>query len=422
MKKLLRSIQPAHWVWFSSAILVFGMILSFFLQSIGMFGLAAYALFSWNWDKRFPIGIRQGWSEHWQAFIRRPDYWITAGYFAVVLVGVFPLYDQGYWLERLRIKVPFLVLPWVYFLLPRFTERQFQGLLYFILLIMTATSACILINYLAHFEAIQLLLKQGQPMPTPGNHIRFSLLLAMTIIGGGYLVFQQYYWLKVWEKWLIRGLTLGLFVFMHILSVRSGLAALYLALGGLALRYAWVSGRYWIAIGAVSLLLALPIVGYYSLPSFKMKIDYTLWDFQTAMSGDNRTLSDGDRMRSLRIGWSIFKAAPLTGIGPGNLHQEVERIYATQYPEVENRLIPHNQFIFVLAGTGVVGMAIFLLSFIFPFFYRKNYENWLFLATYIVIFTSFMVEATIENSTGVALFCFFYFLSLGRKQQEPISN
>lgn len=413
MQKILRSIQATHWAWFFNALMLIGMVDSFFLQSIGMFGLAAHALFRWDWDKSFPLGFRQRWGARWKAFVRRPDYWITAGYFVIVLVAVFPLHDPGYWLERLRIKVPFLVLPWIYFTLPRFSDRQFKGLLYFMLLLLSLTSIGILVNYLTHFEAVQLMIKQGQPMPTPGNHIRLSLLLAMTIIGGGYLVVEGYFWQKRWERWLIGSLTLGLFVFMHILSVRSGLAALYLALGGLALRYAWVSGRYWVAIGVIAAILALPVVGYYTLPSFKMKIDYTLWDFQTAVSGQTRVLSDGDRIRSLRIGWSLFKSSPITGIGPGNLHQEVDRIYAAQYPEVENRLIPHNQFIFVMAGTGLIGLVIFLITLIFPFFYHKNYRNWLFLATYIVLFTSFMVEATIENSTGVALFCFFYFISLG---------
>lgn len=397
-----------YFTWLCCLSVLVGILFSPFFQSMSLFGFAIAGL----WEG---IATRSTFKAQWRDFCRRPDYWIFGLHFFIVVLGAWSLLDLGFWLERLRIKLPFLVLPLAFFFMPKLSTRYYWGLLYAMIGLLTVTSLGILINYLLHFEAIQLMLKQGQAMPMPSdNHIRFSLLVAIGIISAGYLWWQGYYWKKAWERYLIAGMGLFLFAFLHILSVRSGLAALYLALLVLGLRYAWVQKRYALGLGVVLAIGALPILGYILLPSFKMKVDYAIYDLRMRQNGQGAMLSDSERLTTLRVGWKIFKESPILGVGAGNLDQVVNFQYLTHYPQAARVMIPHNQFVYVAAGSGLFGLTLFCIALFLPLIYRQNYRDVLFLGSFLIIFASLMVEATFENSMGVALSTFF--LLMGLKQ------
>ena len=92
--------------------------------------------------------------------------------------------------------------------------------------------------------------------------------------------------------------------------------------------------------------------------------------------------------------------------------------------------MPHNQFISVYAGTGLIGLAIFLFALSYPLYWvllqvrgspqhnpgldpsGTSLGNALFLGFHIIILASFMVENTIENSMGVGIYAFYLLLWL----------
>jgi hypothetical protein len=377
-----------------------GLLVSAYLQSMSLFGFALAAL----WES---LANRTGLAERWRAFWRRPDYWVFGLHFVIVLLGFWSVQDWPFWLERLRIKLPFLILPLAFFFMPQFNLRQYQGLLLALILLLALSSLGILGNYLLYYEDIQLLLKQGQAMPMPSNHIRFSLLLAIGVIAAGQLYFTGFYWKNPVERQWIAALGLFLLLFLHILSVRSGIAALYLALLVLSLRYAWVSRRYGVALGVMAALIAIPLLGYALLPSFKMKVDYALYDLRMRQSGQGHLLSDSERITTLRVGWNIFQSAPLLGVGAGNLDQAVAFQYRSHFPQAARVMMPHNQFLYVAAGSGLVGLLLFCIAIFLPLFYQKHYEDYWYLGVYVVILASLLVEATLENAMGVALVTYF---------------
>lgn len=394
-----------YFTYLSCLALLVGLIISPYLQSMSLFGFAIAAV----WETLANPGEQK---KRWRDFLKRPDFWIFGLHFMIVFLGVWSLQDQAFWLERLRIKLPFLILPWAFFFMPAFNRRQYQGLLYLWLMLLALTSLGILVNYTLNFEAIQLLIKQGQAMPMPTNHIRFSLLLAIGVLVSGYLYTQGYYWKSTLERYGIVALGLFLFIALHIISVRSGLAALYLAILVVGLRYAWVQKRYTLAIALVGALALLPLVGYFLLPSFKMKVDYVLYDLKMRQSGQGTTFSDSERITTLRVGWRIFQSAPILGVGAGNLDQAVHFQYRSQFPNAARVMVPHNQFLYVAAGSGLVGLSLFMVAIFLPLFYRYNYRNYLFLGIYVIILASLLVEATLENALGVALSCFFMLMIL----------
>ncbi len=402
-----------YFTYLSCLALLIGLVVSPFLQSMSLFGFAIAAV----WES---IATRATLAARWTSFWKRPDFWVFGLHFAIVLLGFWAVQDMDFWLERLRIKLPFLILPLAFFFMPQFSQRQYFSLLYVLIIVLSITSLGILINYNLDYENIQLLIKQGQSMPMPTNHIRFSLLLAIGVLSAGYLYWQGYYFKHEKERKWIAGMGLFLFGFIHVLSVRSGIAALYLAMLVVGLRYAWVSRRYWLALGVVGAMAALPVLGYFILPSFKMKVDYALYDLRMRQSGHTEMLSDSERITTLKVGWKIFKAAPLLGVGAGNLDQAVHAQYAAHHPNAARVMMPHNQFLYVAAGSGIVGLLLFCVAIFLPIFYQRNYRDELFLGIYVILFASLLVEATLENAMGVALASYFWLWGLKQQHKEPL--
>jgi len=72
----------------------------------------------------------------------------------------------------------------------------------------------------------------------------------------------------------------------------------------------------------------------------------------------------------------------------------------------------NNQFVFVLAGSGILGVVLFLGALLIPLFYRQSYRNDFYLGFYILFLVSFMVEHTLETALGVGIFSSFLLLCL----------
>ena len=412
-------LEKQHLVLFFYAVTIAALVLSPFLLSVGMFALAVLSLI------RFRVGARVFWVAIDVEAIRRmlrifqyPPFAAVALLFFIVLLSFWQVEDYGYWLGRLRIKVPFLALPLVFLGHPRLEERQWQGLLYFLLFLLLATAIGVGLNYWINYEEIQQMLKQGQPMPTPRNHIRYSLMLALGVVSGGYLYSTGYYWRYVQERYFILGATLFLFLFIHLLSVRSGILALYVALFLLSVRYILVSRRYGLGMGILIALIAMPVAAYQYVPSFRAKVDYMRWGLIKFQEGEGASYADTGRIVSLKVGWELAKQHPLFGVGAGNLQQEVEKVFERSYPQLPEPLVPHNQFLFVLAGTGIVGLLLFLLGLFYPLFYHGNYRHPFLLGFYGIVLTAFLIEHTIENSMGVGFFLVFLLLYLNTRRGD----
>jgi O-antigen ligase len=400
-------------------VVIASIIYSPFVLTVGMIGLAAIALFRVEIGTgRFPIQI------DWEAIKkvlrlhRSPDFWMISLFFFMILWDYSPNQDMDFWLTRLRIKIPFIAFPLMFYFYPKITERQFNGLFYFLLVALCITAIGIIINYFLHQAEIIELMKKGKPMPTPRNHIRLSLLTAYGIIGGIYLSWKQFFWRKPREKKLIIGMTIFLFLFIHFLSVRTGILALYAALLMLGLGYAFAKKRYLMGIGVVLVVSAMPLLAYHFVPSVKAKIAYMIWDWQQYQKGEGDIYADAGRIYSLIVGWEIVQESPIRGTKMGHLRPTVQQKFAEQFPNASEIHMPHNQFLYIAAGSGLLGLAVFLFAWLFPFFYKGNFRHPLMLGLYAISFVAFMLEHSIENSIGVAFFIFFLMLLVNHLRRD----
>jgi O-antigen ligase len=70
----------------------------------------------------------------------------------------------------------------------------------------------------------------------------------------------------------------------------------------------------------------------------------------------------------MQIGLQVWEKNKLLGVGMGDFRDATDKIYETEHPEIAvlDRRQPHNEFIWVLASTGIVGLVLFLLAFFYP--------------------------------------------------------
>ena len=425
MDQLKSLLQAKNFVLLTLALVPVGLLFAPFLLSICMFASVALTLFRLDVVPRIKLSIRRGLQADWKTFWKAPDFWILMGFFLLTFWGFWQVQDEAYWMSRFRIKLPFLVLPFAFWSFPKLSRRTLDGLLYWMVLLLTLTSIGVLINYLADYEAINKAIQQGQPVPLPCNHVRFSLMLAFGVLVSLFLYFEKFTWRYQWERPLLLGTAIFLFAFIHFLSVRTGMVIIYATLFFLILRYIWLSKRYLLGLGLIAVMAASPVIAYQTMPSLRAKVDYVKYDLFMYRHGQELTiLSDAARWVSLEIGWDIFKTQPVIGVGVPNLKQEVMQRYDDRFPDlaVENRKMPHNQYLSMMGATGIVGTLLFLGIFLIPIFYNKNYQSWLLLGFYISIGLSFMVENTIENAMGLGFYIFYLLLLFLRFRKPGVST
>lgn len=405
------------------------MIFSPFLLSLSMWALALLALLERADDLfiRHPGKTLDDWSTWFIAFklsLRRlwekPVYLLFTLLLLVPALSYFWSADSVYWAERTRVRIPFFVLPWAFANLPGLSEGQYRFVLNVLVGVLAAVCIGVGINFALHADEILFGLSEGRPIPVPRHHIRFNLMLATGIIAGGWLWAEYLPDRPNWLRRTLGVLVILLFVFIHILSVRSGLAALYAALVFTVVRYIWRSRQWLTGLTALVLLIALPLLALRTVPSLQQRISYMQYDWQHYRANEGESYSDSERWISLKTGWMMWLDKPLLGVGAGDLPRETERLIAQYFPKyLETPKLPHNQFLYILAGTGLLGLLLSLVAFYAPLCYDRYRRYYLFMAFQVMVFVSFLVEYTIETAMGVAWYL-FYTLWFMRMAEERV--
>jgi len=399
----------AQFLWL--AILVAMLFSPFALLSISVGALLVVAVFELECHP-FRIRLRPQVLDRLANWRQYPDYFAITLSFWIVLLSFWQTYDWTYWFIRLQVKASFLVLPLAFLFLPAFSRRAVHQLFYGLLGLLTLGNSVILYHFCQDVADSLQGLKMGQPMWTPIHHIRYSLLLALAVVGGVQLLRVKHYWRLPAERWLIGLLTLLAFIFVHFLAVKSGILMLYVGLATLVLHYIVMSRRWLSGLGLLVLLSVVPVISYHSFPTLRNKVLYTIHDFKMYAAGQGGTYSDSGRLAALKAGWQIVQARPVLGVGAGNLRHAMAVKFDEQYPDYIEKFMPPNQFLFVWAGTGLWGLALFLIAFFFPLFYRRHYRDAFFLAFYAMQFVSILIEHSLENVLGIVHYCFFTLLLL----------
>jgi len=315
------------------------------------------------------------------------------------------------WQKHLQLKLPFLVLPLAFASFTFIDKKLVHCLAYIFLGISFITAIHVMGLYLIDFEYYHQLLAKGQSLPTPLHHVSYSILMAYSVVAGVILYLEDGFYPKLRIPTLIvSGL---LFLFLHVLAVRSGLVTMYLAFFVIIVMRVWKTRNYLQGLGCLLICVLAPLLAYYFIPSFFQKIGYMVWDFTEMMRSKTANYSDGGRLLSYQLGFDLFRENIFLGTGLGDFKNLCEQWYQNNVPEYSGKLnYPHNQFLFSLASTGIVGFVIYQIGLWYPFVKSKLYENLFSLSLYVIVVTSFLVETQLERSVGICFFLYFASLNL----------
>lgn len=367
--------------------------------------------------------LNRDFFSHLKQFLKQKELLFLSGIF--LLYAFTGLYSENHemFLTRLRVKVPFAFLPLVFVTLPRFEKKHLYGILIVYLLFCLSGMVYPLYSYFSEPKLYQELYRIGQVIPTPINHIRFSILISIAHFIAVWLAFQYYKSSKF--KWSLVFAIIGILIFgfLHLLSVRTGLLALYIAW---IFVIVYVFRNKWKYQLAAFFLIALSIsIALQYSPTLQYKWDYMNYDLQKMISGEQLSkYSDSGRITSILTGIEAGKKFPLFGVGMGDIKSSVANVYKQKYPSInEDKMhTPHNQFIYVFVGAGIFGLLYFVLSILLPVFMNKNYRFSLFSIIQLIFLSSFLTEATLEGQIGTASYLFFTLFLIKYKNNLDIPD
>lgn len=390
---------------FWSAFIIIGLFVSAWVRvwpSIGIAGL-------------FLTGVGYGISQRRIAqWARWPDY-LSFLLVYVVHAATGLLYstvsDQAL-RQDLVLQLPFVLLPIAFLLLPDWKARH-QQLLWLLLLgccLVAAGGATF--NYLLHNKEIEQLYLQSKVMPTEPDHIRFSLLISIAIIASVTLLFTRQL-PRRWQYISATG-TILLFLFQHLLAVRSGIVTMYAAGLGWLLWLGWHQKRWKMALAGATLAAGVGVGCLLLFPTLQNKISNTRTDaaqMESVRAANNFSMTA--RVYSYQAAWAIIREHPIMGVSKIRLADEMAQQYSYRFPEIDpdRYVLPHNQFIYNLAAYGVVGLLLFLLGYYYLLGAGLRRGNILLLLVYLIVSISFVAEYTLESNIGVIVGTFFILLA-----------
>ncbi len=339
-------------------------------------------------------------------------------FFIIFIAFIFSLLrtdpeNQKYAALQFELHYQFLALPFLFAVLPPFPKKLYYDIFFLFLIMVFVCAVGSTSIYFQNKEYFDWAYGKSHLIPTPVNHVRFSLMVTFSVFLSYYLLEKSYF-----TDLFFKGLNITMLIFLifyqHLLAVRSGLVAFYVVLV-LITFYLLASKNFKKGIILFIGVITLVAVSFFSLNTLKNKWGYTKYDWNLNDIKDKaNNYSIGKRLVSQQVTFQLFRDHPIFGVGEGNLESEVRKGYAKNFPyvEAENRLSPHNQYLRTLAATGILGFIIFISCFYFPLFSNKNYKSKILLAIYTITSVSFLFEETLETKTGLTFCLFFIMFSL----------
>lgn len=349
---------------------------------------------------------------------RRPYLWSFTLFFLLYFVSLIYAGDISEWWKLTHIKSPFLLLPFCFALLPSLSRREYM--LVVLCMIVTALWSTIWVQvaYYSNYYLFSQSLGFGGSLPTPINHIRYSVIIALSMLVCGAFAIENWKVKYNWERWAYGLSAVYLFYFLHVLSVRSGLALAYAGIMIILIFYVRkLSLGKQIAIAFI--VIAAPFVAYKLLPGFALKVDYTVYDLGQFKAGKGEDYSDAERWESWRAGLEIANKNPVFGTGTGKFRLSLEEYYKVTLKK-DSWTRPHNQWINVFAVLGLLGLTVFLFILIYPMTFRLFWAPPLMPVLYLVQLLSMLVEHPLDTTFGTMLFLLLTLV--GISYQEGLSQ
>lgn len=372
------------------------------------------------------FGLAGLWGHSPKKWLKQEWWLLGLPWIALYALSWFWSENKMLWATLVQIKLPFLLLPLAFSLLPPFRPRQQQLFTLLLFLILLAGMGYSVLAFSENAAAFIAEYKYARLIPAPadGDHIRFSMMLALAFCWG---IYQFPLLPSRWMKWVLGFLLVFSFAYLHLLAAKTGLLLLYIFLTAYVI-YLITQRRHrmkgLLLLGAA---LAGVVLAYLFLPTFSERVGYTLYTISQFQQGQRSgDFSDIGRLISYDIALRYIREFPMLGVGIGDIMSAMSMGYDLYYPQIPaaQRLIPHNQLLTIALGTGLPAALMFLLWLLQPFTGSfKGRKGFFFLAAWLMLFASLQTDAMLEVQYGVFVFLFFlcwFWHSLRQEEEKPV--
>ena len=375
------------------------------MVSVSMIAFTILAIIEANKNPSFSV----------KAFISDKSFSALLVVFFAVFLSIVNSEDQNQWVHQIKMKLPFVFLPFSFYVFKPWIDQKFHKWIHlaFIATIFVSTFQ-VIGNFLLDKESITSSIGKGKSIPTPIDHIHYSIMLAYAVVSSAlFAIFSS----NKKEKWGIFALSAYLFAFMHFLSVRTGLALSYAGIGVILLWYVFSFKKYVLGLGIAALLVTIPFIAFKTIEPFKRKINYMFWDLAQFQQGNGKSYSDSERLMSYEISFDLIKESPVIGHGIGDLKHIMIAKHKEKYGQKEKYIYPHNQYLYILTCMGILGALLFFYGLLSPIIYTSN-RNIFLISIFVLMLISFLVENTIQRAVITGFFVFFIVLNLSLKPEN----
>lgn len=376
--------------------------------SICSIALAFLAVFSYSNEQNSYLGINPIIKNPRKLFNKSiPFAGIIILFFWMILSGIWSQ-DLSMYGREINAKLLLLIVPLQFILGPQLSSKQVLHLHYFYYGILSFCCLLVIGVYLTDTVAINESLKRGKSVPTPIDHIRFSMMLAYGCLSIIAFLIKKINRPKK-EKIFLISVSLFFFTMLHLLAVRTGIALLY---SGFLFLIAYTiirQKKYLQGVILLGLIILTPLVAYWTIPTIQNKVKYTLLDYSVWSNNENvkDSYSDNDRMLSMQIGMEVWSKNWILGAGAGDYNTLVLKEYEKKY-SARRKLLPHNQYIRTGIAYGLVGVLLLIVALVLPLFAKSTKRNLLFLLFIALYAISFLVESNLERYYSLGFFLYFF--------------
>lgn len=355
------------------------------------------------------FGIAGLWGAHPKKWFRDKWWLLGISWILFYVISYFWTVDKHNWSYRFDVKLPILLLPLAFTLLPAFSKRQLTFFTVIASGIFVASAVYSLSFFMVDpaFYAEQYVYSHVLPTLAYGDHIRYSLAVALFIIWGVYYLPRIEH---KGAKWWVIIAAIFLSVYLHILAARTGLVIWYLFVALWSLRLLFTQSLLK-GIAVIAFLVIGSTLAVRYIPTLEKRVWYIKHTYELYQKGDMASgYSDMGRLISYDIATDKIKQNLFTGVGAGDMLAEMNSGYDAKYPDVppEYRLLPHNQFLIVCLGCGIVAFALFMAWVCYPLRWVKRTRDGFFLFTvWLSLLLALLVEPMLEVQLGVFVYLFF---------------
>jgi len=340
------------------------------------------------------------------SFLRNPFLLGMSFLFLIPFISWLWTNDKEMWMHFVRIKLPLLLFPIAFAGSWQLSSKQWRWIAYCFLFLVFSGCCWSFWQYAqnAHFIHEQYLRAKLFSTPLENDHVRFSLVVCLAVICSVVMMLQN----VPRNRWILPALICIFFiVYLHILSARTGLLALYIFLL-LTVFYLLLKLKKikWFA-GLLFFILVMPVAAWFLFPTFQNRIRYNTYDLSNAR--ENKYVhggNDANRILSLKAGWNVLREHPF-GVG-GDVVDKTYEWYDQHIPQMiaTDKLYPSSEPLMYAGFAGWIGLILFFIILWLPFLQRVKSNYFFWCVFNLVMAFSFLFDIGLEVQFGVFIYTF----------------